>query len=149
LTAAQESVVTATADYLARFFDLPLHWGTDFDPATFPPDAVRQHPTRGHLQLLTDPLINGALARDRPEEALICLAVTAWDLTADDQSEGRWGSGFGAAWYGHAGAWSMHYLGEPSRSERAFRGCLRRCCALATHEALHVLGLDHCADLPC
>jgi hypothetical protein len=35
LTATQESVVTATADYVARFFELPLCRGTGFDPATF------------------------------------------------------------------------------------------------------------------
>jgi archaemetzincin len=149
LTAAQESVVTATADYLARFFDLPLCRGADLDPATFPPYAVRQHPLRGHSQLLTGPLINDVLSRDRPEGALICLAVTAWDLCSDERRGDQWGSGFGEAWYGHAAVWSLRYLGDPSKSDRAFRGCLRRSCALATHEALHVLGLDHCADVPC
>src|SRR5262245_31622353 len=58
LTATQESVVTATADYLARFFDLPLCDGADFDPATFPPYVIRRHPLRGHSQLLSGPLIN-------------------------------------------------------------------------------------------
>ena len=55
----------------------------------------------------------------------------------------------GEAWYGHAGVWSLRHLGDPSKSDRAFRGCLRRSCAVATHEGLHVLGLDHCADVPC
>jgi archaemetzincin len=149
LTATQESVVTATADYLARFFDLPLCRGADFDPATFPPYATRQHPLRGHHQLLTGPLINDVLSPDRPEGALICLAVTAWDLCSDERGGEPWGSGFGEAWYGHAGVWSLRYLGDPGKSDRAFRGCLRRSCAVATHEALHVLGLDHCADVPC
>jgi predicted Zn-dependent protease len=149
LTAMQEAVVTATADFLARFFDLPLRRGADFDPATFPAYLIRQHPFRGHSQLLSGPFINNVLSRNRPEEALIYLAVTAWDLCSDEHSQDQWGSGFGEAWYGNAAIWSLRYVGDPGKSDRAFRGCLRRSCAVATHEALHVLGLDHCADLPC
>jgi archaemetzincin len=149
LTAAQEAVVTATAHFLARFFDLPLCRGKDFDPAAFPPHAFRQHPLRGHPQLLTAPLINDVLAQDRPDDALIYLAATAWDLCSDERGNDLWGSGFGEAWYGHAGVWSLRYLGDPAKSDRAVRGCVRRSCAVAAHEALHVLGLDHCADVPC
>jgi hypothetical protein len=148
LTATQDAVVTATADYLARFFDLPVNRGPDIDPAAFPSYAVRQHSSRGDVQLLTAPLIRDVMAEDRPEEALIYLAVTAWDLCSDEGGE-AWGSGFGEAWYGHAGAWSLRHLGDPCKSDRAFRGCVRRNCAVGTHEALHVLGLDHCADMPC
>jgi hypothetical protein len=91
LTATQQAVVTATAEYLAVFFDLPLRPGTDFDPASFPSQAIRKHPLRGHVQLLTDYLINDILWLDRPEEALICLAVTAWDLCSNDHPGGQWG----------------------------------------------------------
>jgi predicted Zn-dependent protease len=148
LTAAQESVLAATGEYLARFLDLPVRRGRDFDPATFPPYILRRHALRGHSQLLTDPLINEVMSQDRPEEALICLAVTAWDLCSDEYA-GAFGSGMGEAWYGHAGVWSLYHLGDPSRNDRAFRGCLKRSCAVAAHEGLHVLGLDHCADVPC
>jgi hypothetical protein len=149
LTATQEAVVAATADYLARFLDLPLRQGKDFDPATLPPYAVRRHPVRGHPQLLTGPFINDVLSPERPGDALIYLAVTAWDLCSNEDDREPWGSGFGEAWYGNAAVWSLRYLGDPDRSDRAFRGCVRRSCALATHEALHVLGLDHCTDVPC
>jgi hypothetical protein len=149
LTGAQDAVLAATADFLARFFDLPLGRGTDFDPATFPPGVIRQHPLRGHPQLLTGPLIKDALSPGRPAGALIYLAVTAWDLCSDERGRDPWGSGFGEAWYGHAGVWSLRYVGDPGKGDRAFRGCLRRSCAVSAHEALHVLGLDHCAELPC
>jgi archaemetzincin len=148
LTPAQERLVTATADYLGVFFDLPVREGADFDPAAFPSGAVRQHPTRGHPQLLTDHLLGEVLWLDRPEEALICLAVTAWDLWSGQEGGGAWGSVFGEAFTGRAGAWSLRHLGDPGE-ERAFRRCLKRSFAVATHEALHVLGLDHCADGPC
>lgn len=149
LTAAQEHVVTATADFLARFFDLPLFRGSDFDPSGFPTDAFREHPSRGHSQLLTGPLIGDVLSVNCPDKALIFMAVTAWDLCSNEHSSDPWGSGFGEACYGLAGVWSLRYLGDPTKSERALHGCLKRSCALATHEALHVLGLDHCADVPC
>ena len=149
LTAAQEAVVTATAEYLAVFFDLPVRPGADFDPATFAPRGVRRHPRRGHPQLLTDYVNNEVLWLDRPEEALICLAVTAWDLCSDEYPGGTWGSAFGEAIYGHAGVWSLRHLGNPGEGDEAFRRCLRRSCAVAAHEALHVLGLDHCTGVPC
>jgi hypothetical protein len=149
LTADQERVVTATAEYVALFFGLPVRPGADFDPASFPPDAIRKHPRRGHPQLLTDHLINQVLWLDRPDDALICLAVTAWDLWSNDQHEDQWGSVFGEALSGHAGVWSLRYLGNPATSDRAARRCLKGSFAVATHEALHVLGLDHCQGLPC
>jgi hypothetical protein len=77
LTVEQESVVADTAEYLAAFLDLPVRPGADIDPETFPPDAFGRHPTRGHPQLRTAYLLNEALRLDRPEEALVCLAVTA------------------------------------------------------------------------
>jgi hypothetical protein len=141
--------VAATAEYLAAFFDLPVHRGVHFDPSTFRRWGIREHPSRGHPQLLTDYLLNEVLALDRPDEALICLAVTAWDLCSDDHPGGQWGSVFGEARYGHAGVWSLCYLGNPADDEKALRRCLKRSCAVATHEALHVLGLDHCDDVPC
>jgi archaemetzincin len=149
LTAAQESIARAIAEYLGIFFDLPVRDGANFDPATFRSWGIRQHPARGHPQLLTAYLIDEVLRLDRPEEALICLAVTAWDLCSEDHPGGQWGSVFGEAIYGHAGVWSLRYLGDPGGGDAAFRRCLKRSCAVASHEALHVLGLDHCDDVPC
>ena len=70
-------------------------------------------------------------------------------VCSDEHSVDQWGSGFGEAWYGHGAVWSLRYLGDPGKSDSSFRGCVKRSCALATLEALHVLGLDHCADLSC
>jgi len=50
---------------------------------------------------------------------------------------------------GHAGVWSLRYLGALFASERGYHACLRRSFATATHEAAHVLGLDHCEDALC
>jgi archaemetzincin len=149
LTAAQKRIVTITAEYLAIFFDLPVRPGESFDPASLPPAAIRPHPYLGHGQLLTNHLINEVLWFDRPEEALICLGVTAWDLWSADESGNEWTRVLGEAFGGHAGVWSLHYLGDPSGSAEAYRRCLKRSLATATHEAAHVLGLDHCADALC
>jgi hypothetical protein len=149
LSAEQEAAVTATAEYLGLFFDLPVRRGPDFDPAGFRPWGRRQHPVRGHPQLLTNYLLDEALAVDRPDEALIWLAVTAWDLCSDDHPGGAWGSVFGEARYGHAAVWSLRYLGDPASGDGGLRRCFKRSCAVATHEGLHVLGLDHCDDIPC
>jgi hypothetical protein len=55
----------------------------------------------------------------------------------------------GEAVYGHAGLWSLRHLGDPQGSDNARRRCLKYSCAVAGHEALHVLGLDHCNGVPC
>lgn len=150
LSPAQEAIVAATAEYLGVFFDLPVRRGADFDPGSFPAWGIREHAVRRHPQLLTSCLINEVLWLDRPEEALICLAVTNWDLCSDDFPGGQWGSSFGEALYGHAGVWSLRYLGDPGEiGSPAFRRCLKRSCAVASHEALHVLGLDHCTLMAC
>jgi archaemetzincin len=149
LTAAQGRVVAATAEYLAVFFDLPVRAGADFDPAAFPSFAVRQHPYLGRPQLLTNHLVNEVMWLDRPEEALICLAVTAWDLWSADAGGDHWVYVLGEAFGGHAGVWSLRYLGDPGAGEKAYRRCLKRSFATATHEAAHVLGLDHCVDARC
>jgi archaemetzincin len=149
LSAVQQSIVSATADYLAAFLDLPVRPGVDFDPASLASRAVGRHPERGHSQLRTSYLLKEMLWLDRPDDALVTMAVTAWDLCSDDYPGGKWGSVFGEAVYGHAAVWSLRYLGDPSASDMAFRRCLRRSCAVAGHEALHVLGLDHCDDVPC
>ena len=149
LTAAQNAIVTATAEFLAPFFDLPVYRGADLDPATFPSDSIRMHPQRGQPQLLTDHIINEAMREGRPDDALIYLAVTAADLWSTDNCEGPYPSVFGEAYSGHAGVWSLRYLGNAGHGEELNKGCLRRSCIVAAHEGLHVLGLDHCGGLPC
>jgi hypothetical protein len=49
------------------------------------------------------------------------------DLCSDEHREDPWGSRFGEGWYGHAGVWPLRYVGDPSKSDRAFRGCLKNC----------------------
>jgi archaemetzincin len=149
LSADQEALVAATAEYLALFFELPVREGACFNPETFAPRGIRKHPTKGHPQILTGYINDEVLWLDRPEEALICLAVTFWDLCSDEYSGGRWGSVFGEAIYGHGAVWSMRFLGNPGGTEGGFGRCLKRNCAVAAHEALHVLGMDHCTEAPC
>jgi archaemetzincin len=149
LTAAQEQIVTATADYLAVFFDLPVRPGASFDPAAFPAFAIRKRSPWGHAQLLTNYLLNEVLWLDRPEDALICLAVTAWDLWSADETDRPWDYVLGEAFGGHAGVWSLRHLGNPSANEKTYQRCLKRSFATATHEAAHVLCLEHCVDALC
>lgn len=149
LTPSQEAIVAATGDYLGCFFDLPVQRGRSFNPAIFPAYLRREHPLRKHPQFLIEPLINEVLLPELPDEALIYLGATARDLCSNEYGAGRFGSDIGEAWYGRAGIWSLFYLGNPAKSADTFRGCLKRSCAVAAHEALHVLGLDHCSGVPC
>ena len=80
LSTAQQAIVADTEEYLAVLLDLPVRRGADIDPAAFAGDAIRENPLLGRRQLQTGYLINEVMGFDRPDDALICLAVTALDL---------------------------------------------------------------------
>jgi hypothetical protein len=99
--------------------------------------AVEQKQTIGkrHAESMTEPLVTEIMAPDRPHNALIYLAATSTDLYSEEYNNAPFGSGINEAWYGQAGVWSLFYLGDASKSESAYRGCLRRSCAVAAEAA--------------
>lgn len=83
---------------------------------------------------------------DRPDDALAYLALTASDLWPGD----GWNFVFGQAnLRQRVGVWFIYRNGDPAQGEHAFRLCLRRTLAMATHEAGHVLTMKHCIAFAC
>src|SRR5262249_6165386 len=109
-------------------------------------EARRRPPRPGTEQLLTTSLLNGVLRPDRPDDALAYLAFTAGDLWPGM----GWNFVFGqASLRERTGVWSLHRHGDPAGGPEAFRLCLRRTLATASHETGHILTMQHCTAFAC
>ena len=142
---AQRRVVALTADYVERFFGLPVRTREALPLAAIPAHARRRHPAWGIQQLRTTYLLD-LLAAHRPADALAVLGLTAQDLyPAED-----WNFVFGQALPAErVGVWSLHRNGDPSASPSEFRQCLRRTLTTAVHELAHLFGIAHCIAWEC
>jgi predicted Zn-dependent protease len=72
-------------------------------------------------------------------------------LTASDLWPGKgWDFVFGQAnLRKRVGVWSIYRNGDPAAGEAAYRLCLRRTLATATHETGHILTMKHCTAYAC
>jgi archaemetzincin len=142
----QQQVVGLTQDYLGLFFDVPVVVRRRVPLSDLPARARRTHPDWGDEQVLSTYVLREVLGPDRPDDALAYLALTASDLWPGE----GWNFVFGQAnLRKRVGVWSIYRNGDPSNGEEAFRLCLRRTLATATHETGHVLTLKHCVAFAC
>ena len=145
LTPERRRILDTTAAYLEVFFDSPVRRHRQIAVEEVPAEYRRKHPIFPHPQLHSTFILEGILMRDRPEDALATLAVTADDLWSGD----GWNFVFGEAYYGHGAVWSMARFGDPVANGNVRRLCLSRSLGTAAHETGHVLGMDHCIEHEC
>ena len=138
---AQRRVLDLTRQYLALFYDCPVQVNREVALASIPARERRTHPSWGDEQVLTGYVLHDLLEPERPADALAYVALTASDLWP-----GRgWNFVFGEAnLRQRTGVWSIYRSGDPGDGEAAFRLCLRRTLATASHELGHVLTIYHC-----
>jgi archaemetzincin len=141
----QRRVIALAADYVDRFFALPLTTWEALPLDAIPPLARRRHPAWGNEQLRTTYLLHLLVAR-RPDDAGAVLGLTTEDLyPADD-----WNFVFGQALPAErVGVWSLYRNGNPSASASEFQLCLRRTITTAAHELAHLFGIAHCIAWEC
>jgi archaemetzincin len=136
-TPPQREAVRLTADYVERFFGMPVR---QLDPV--PLGRVPQSARRvrfGHEQILTTWVLHDLLTPS--PHALAAIALSAADLYPDPS----WNFVFGqASLTGRVGVWSIFRNGEPG--DPAF---LRRTLQTAVHELSHMLGIEHCIAYEC
>jgi archaemetzincin len=145
-TGLEQQVLDLTQEYLGLFFDVPVRVRHRVPLSEIPARARRKHPDWGDEQVLSTYVLREVLEPDRPDDALAYLALTAADLWP-----GRgWNFVFGQAnLHERVGVWSLYRNGDPDEGEEAFRLCLRRTLATATHETGHILTLKHCTAYLC
>lgn len=131
----QLRVVEQTADYVARFFQLPVTTLPTLPSSTVPASGRRRH------QLLTTYILETVLTPKVPADAIAVLGLTAEDLYPGE----GWNFVFGeASIVDRVGVWSIHRYGRPGDPIY-----LRRTLNTAVHELGHMLSLNHCVGWAC
>ncbi len=155
-TPTERKIVNLTADYMGRFFNLPVKILEDVPLSVIPAEKRRATPfyyrvnyggrKRRAEQILTGYILNEVLRPKLPEDATALIAFTASDLWPGDD----WNYLFGqASLRDRVGVWSIHRLGNPDASGEDYLLCLLRTMKLATHETGHMFSMQHCTKYEC
>jgi len=142
----QRKIIDRTAEFMEIYFGLPVKIREDIPLSVIPADARRTHPTWGDKQILAPYVLFQVLPPRMPKDAVVFLALTTSDLWP-----GRgWNFVFGQASLAkRVGVWSIYRNGDPTKSDEAFRLCLRRTLQTATHETGHMFSMLHCTRFEC
>lgn len=145
-TKTQRKIVTQTADFMGRYFNMTVKTRKDLPLSIIPDKARRTHPTWGDKQILSTHVLDEVLGPRLPDDAAAYIAFTTSDLWP-----GRgWNFVFGQASLAErVGVWSIYRNGDPDKSEESFRLCLLRTMKTATHETGHMFGILHCTAYEC
>jgi archaemetzincin len=141
----QQRLIADTAEYLGRFYGLPVKTLDAIDLTTIPAKARRRHPDWGVPQIDSLYLLD-LLKPHVPADAVAVLGLTASDLWPNETGR-KWNFVFGqASLRDRVGVWSINRLGN-FKSERKLL-CLRT-LKVAVHETGHMLGIQHCIAFMC
>jgi archaemetzincin len=145
-TVTQRRIIALTADFMGRYFTLPVKVLDDLPDSKVPAKARRRHPTWGMKQILSTYVLDEVLKPNLPEDAAACIAFTATDLWPGE----GWNFVFGqASIRERVGVWSIFRNGDPDRDAASFRLCLLRTLKTATHETGHMFSMLHCIAFEC
>jgi archaemetzincin len=145
-TEHQRRIVTLTADFMGRFYNLPVRVQENIPSQVIPDIARRHHPSWGMEQILTTYILYDVLKPNLPADAVACIALTASDLWPGE----GWNFVFGqASLRDRVGVWSMYRNGDPSAGEDQFKLCLLRTLKTAVHEMGHMFSIGHCIQFQC
>jgi len=145
-TDTQKKLLAETADFLSRFYGMPVK---TLKPVSMEdvPESVRRVGKEGEApQILTRYLLDDVLKPSRPQDAVAVLGLTASDLWPGE----GWNFVFGqASLTERIGVWSIHRFGDPEDGPAEFKLCRLRTLKVAAHETGHMLGIDHCIAYQC
>lgn len=145
-TAGQRRVVNSAADFLGKFYQLPIKVRDDMEDAIIPDKARRTHPDSGEKQILTSFVLEKILKPLLPDDAACCIAFTATDLWPGE----GWNFVFGeASLEDRVSIWSVFRNGDPDKSDDERAICLLRTIKTAGHETGHMFGMHHCTAYDC
>ncbi len=146
LAPAQRQVVALAADFIGRYYGLPVKALPDLPLAVIPDRARRTHPTWGDKQILSGYVLDKVLPGRLPADGFACIAFTSSDLWPGE----GWNFVFGqASLTGRVGVWSIYRFGDPGVGAEARRLCLLRTCKTAVHELGHMFSMQHCTAYQC
>lgn len=145
-TPAQRAIVTNTAAFIGRFYNLHVKINPDIPLSVIPATAQRHHPRWGMKQILTSYVLDQVLKPALPHDAFAMIALTASDLWPGK----GWNFVFGqASLRDGVGVWSLYRNGNPEKNQDEFRLCLLRTMKTAVHELGHMFSMLHCVRYQC
>jgi archaemetzincin len=140
---AQQRALQLTADFVRRFFQLPVQTSEPVAGSTIPARARRIHPVWGTRQLWTRYVLEEVLAPRRTPDAFAVLGLTTEDLFP----AAGWNFVFGeASMDQRVGVWSTYRNGDPASESDRF---LERTIKTAVHELGHMFSMPHCLAYRC
>jgi archaemetzincin len=145
-TNRQQDVLALSADFMGRYFNLPVVIKDPLALSAIPASARRKHPQWGMEQILSTYVLDDVLKPALPEDAVVLLAMTTSDLWPGE----GWNFVFGqASLRERVGVWSIYRNGDPAKSDEAFKLCLMRTMKTAVHETGHMFSMLHCTAWEC
>lgn len=145
-TPAQTRVVELTADFLSRFFNLPVRVRAPAPLEHVPRKALRKSPVGSGRQIQTGYIMTEVLRPTLPADAAALIGFTSSDLFPDETLNYVFGQ---ASLQERVGVWSLYWLGRPDASEDEFRLTLLRTLKIAAHETGHMFSVKHCTKYEC
>jgi archaemetzincin len=144
-TAGQQRVLADTADFMSRYFGLPVKQLPALADTVVPAEARRQHPQWGMKQMLSTYVLDRVLKPRLPKDAAAMIAFTATDLWPGE----GWNFVFGqASLQDRVGVWSLYRNGNADKKDE-YALCLLRTVKTAVHETGHMFSIWHCTAWEC
>ncbi len=142
----QQKIIDLTAEFMGRYFNLPVKTGENIPLSAIPAQAKRIHPQWGEKQILSTYVLDKILIPRLPGDAAAFLALTASDLWPGP----GWNFVFGqASLRERVGVWSIYRNGDPEKDRDSFLLCLLRTLKTAVHETGHMFSMKHCILYEC
>ncbi len=142
-TAKQREIIDITADYLAVFYDLPVHkLEPEIIPQKLSPEDTRYNQYLRARQIRTGLILEKILKPKLPDDAAALIALTNEDLFPDSPMNFVFGQ---ASLDGRVGVWSLRRL-QILADRDTF---LRRTLKIAAHETGHMFSMLHCTKYEC
>jgi archaemetzincin len=144
---ADAEILKLAGEFLSIYFDLPAKFLEPEPLSEIPAEARRVNSDTRLEQLSSEWIIDRLLIPRTPDDAMFIIALTKSDLWPGREG---WNFVFGqASLQNRAGVWSIHRMGDPNESPKAFRKCLRQALKTASHESGHMFGIKHCIAYEC
>lgn len=139
----RRKTITLLREFMGLVFGLEVKTLPMIDTSVIPSAARRVNPQTKLPQLLSTHILDKVLKPRRPADAVALLALTPVDLWPGK----GWNFVFGqASLVERVGVWSTARFGDPVAEKIKF---LRRVLQVATHEAGHMFGIQHCTAYEC
>jgi len=144
--AKRKEIIDKTSEYISKYYGLGVKYTGPISLSIIPANARRVHPKTKDKQVLSTYVIDKVLRPILPDDGFCLIAFTTSDLWPGQ----GWNFVFGqASIEDRVGVWSIYRNGDPNKSGKESRLCLRRTMSTGVHEIGHMFSMHHCIYFEC